>query len=662
VPQASRPLKVDGPAAGGAALMRMPVAHLKLGMFVADLDRPWSETPFLLEGLLLEDEREIALITELCREVRVDLSRSVCADMPPPQAAQAAPSAAHLEAASAWNDMSSDRISRAARPSPQRRPEPDIPDWHAPTVEDSPVIRRPFAWLRTVCRQMLESYLRQDSPAPSTLPAGDTARPTRRARMGGGPAGMPALLARMLRELLSPGRAREAATAAAAPEASMPQVMNHAPDLAAGSRAGVWQMLVELFTRRRRDEPEVSDFFARDDPSRLRRAPAAGARRHRKAGRALPLRVLLWRVILKMLGIRSRQAEDPPAWSQFTTIETAIGDGGDLTAAERAEAEQQVQRFERDLPRVAVRLRQGIRAMHATYRQAALGLPLPMELLDPVVTQIVDDVLRNEDATLWLARLQSHDQSAHARGLQAAIYMAHLGSRLGLPREHIEPLALAGALLDIGKMRVPSAILKKPGPLDAEETRQVRLHVAAALQLLDVSGGVDERVRQAVGRHHEREDGSGYPARMRGDDIGLYGRIAGIVDTFLALSSMRSHAPPQPIDDCMRVLLKGCGSLFHAPLVEQFIQMVGVYPVGSLVELSTGEIAAVLSHNRVRRLRPRVLLVVGADGLPLSRPAPLDLLYRPKDPAGDEIRIVRGLPVGSHGIRAADLFMATVPQ
>ena len=138
--------------------------------------------------------------------------------------------------------------------------------------------------------------------------------------------------------------------------------------------------------------------------------------------------------------------------------------------------------------------------------------------------------------------------------------------------------------------------------------------------------------------------------------------MAGIVDTFLALSAARSYASALPMDDCLRVLLRGRGKLFHAPLVEHFIQMTGLYPVGSLVELSTGEVAAVLSHNRVRRLRPRVLVMVGADGKPLSRPIALDLLHHPHDEVGREIRIMRGLPPGSHGIKAADMFAATVPE
>lgn len=660
MPQASRPSNASAPATGSAALLRLPVAQLKLGMFVADLDRPWSKTPFLLEGLLLEREADLATITRLCREVSIDLSRSTCTEVPSPGAEPVAPASAHLQAADAWTDISSSKTAHAAAQPRQRLPEPDTFDRNEEVVEYPPITRQPIAWLRIVFRQMLESYLRRGDARPvGELTAGQRVDFGRRVTAVKGQASMWSLLARMLRELRSAAGAHSPSAAAA--QRPGQQVSEHAPDLTLDTRPGLWQMLTEIFSRRRPDAAKVSDFFATDDLSRAHRPRVANARGHGSARHRLPLRTLLWRVILKMLGLGRRQGEQTGDIALSTPSES-IANERDVSAAERADAELQVKHFEEQLPHVAVRLRQGIRAMHATYQRAAQGLPLPLEILDPVVTQIVDDVLRNKDAILWLSRLQSHDQAAHARGLQAAVYMAHLGSHLGLPRDDLQPLALAGALLDIGKMRVSQEILRKPGLLDEDEMRQARLHVQAAVQLLDASGGVDYRVREAIGRHHEREDGSGYPGRMFGEAIGLHGRIAGIVDTFLALSSTRPHAPPQPIDDCMRILLKGCGTLFHTPLVDHFIQMVGVYPVGSLVQLSTGEIAAVLSHNRARRLRPRVLLMIGSDGLPFSRPAPLDLLYRPRDPAGEEIRIVRGLPVGSGGIKAADLFVATVPR
>jgi len=238
--------------------------------------------------------------------------------------------------------------------------------------------------------------------------------------------------------------------------------------------------------------------------------------------------------------------------------------------------------------------------------------------------------------------------------------MAQFGAHLGMQHEEIEKLALGGALLDIGKMRVSKDILKKPGPLDTSQLRQARAHVEIAMRMLDDSGINDMRVRETVERHHEREDGSGYPQGLSGDAIGVYGRIAGIVDTFLALTGERPYAPVAPIDTVLRLMLQARGTLFHPPLVEHFIQMIGVYPVGSLVELSNGEVAAVLSHNRVRRLMPRVLVMIAADGVPLQRPTTLDLLSCPRDGVGNVISIVRGLPFGHQGITAQQLFAATV--
>lgn len=660
MPQAIRPSNQRGPAFGGTPLARVPVADLKLGMFVADLDRPWSDTPFLLEGLLLESERELALITGLCSEVTVDLSRSVGLEDAPPPAEPALSSAARWENESAWMELSDDRLCRAVAQTVPESAGQGTAGSTEPSVDCPPLHRRPIAWFVTVCRQLLESYLRPGPRSLDDLPQGDRAAPSFPRPAAGGRPGTPSLIVRILRELTRPGRRRGPDPLPATPSLEGRPDTPDAPDSRSGSWAGLRRALGEIFSRRHRGAPAASDASAPGTPAPLPLPSAANAPEYDGAPRSLPFRVLLWRVVLKLLGLGRRHEKGGTApWSQPTAAGTT--DGGELTAAERADAEQQVKRFEQDLPRVAATLRQCIRTMHAAYHRAARGLPLSIETLDPVVTQIVDDVLQNQDATLWLSRLQSHDQTAHARGMQAAVYMAHLGSHLGLPREELERLALAGALLDIGKMRVPAAILRKPGALDEGEMQQARSHVELALQLLDASGRVDGRVRQAIERHHEREDGSGYPGRMVGDAIGLYGRMAGIVDTFLALSGVRPYAPPQPMDDCLRVLLKGRGTLFHAPLVEHFIQMIGLYPVGSLVELSTGEVAAVLSHNRVRRLRPRVLLMVGADGVPMARPSPLDLLYRPRDAAGEEIRIVRGLPVGSHGIKASDLFAATVP-
>ncbi|MEO7404613.1 MAG: HD domain-containing phosphohydrolase, partial [Burkholderiales bacterium] len=173
----------------------------------------------------------------------------------------------------------------------------------------------------------------------------------------------------------------------------------------------------------------------------------------------------------------------------------------------------------------------------------------------------------------------------------------------------------------------------------------------------DESTGVHQRVLDAVGRHHEREDGRGYPHGLKSEAIGIYGRIAGIVDTFVALTNVRPYAKTLSMHDALRSLYRWRGTQFHEPLVEQFVQAIGVFPVGSMVELTSGDVAIVLQHNRVRRLKPRVLLLTGPDKSPLTKPVPLDLLYAPVGGNGEEITIAHALPAGAYGIDPREFYL-----
>lgn len=656
--------------------VRMPVEKLVLGMFVSELDRPWSDTPFLLHGLLLETEGELDAICRMCREVTVDLSRSVGLEDVAPAQETAGASVDRWQAATAWDELSvvaEDRqfdAAKAGKAAPGAVPGPaqgTLPEAD-PQQSWVPARRTGLQWSIDVLRELLQSYLRPPPPPPpvtiptswqGTTPPTDwqarqdlpsAATGTIPPRSEAAPeTGIWASIGRMFSGLLPRRR------------------IDHSESPpATGTWASIRRMFSALLSRRRSEPAGVAPETG--GPTTLQAATAKPGVRaadydRRMGPRLRVLTALCWRALRKLIGLERAARDSAPAIVVPTPEPRMDGapSGEDLTAEERAETMLHLQTFDAELPRAARTIRQSLPVLLAAYSSAENDQPLEIETLDPVVTEIVDVVLRNHDAMLWLARLQSHDQTAHARGLQAAVYMAHFGSHLGLPRADLERLALGGALLDIGKMQVPREILLKPGPLDADELRQARSHVEIAIRLLDASGFVDSRVREIVERHHEREDGSGYPRQMLGDAIGLYGRIAGIVDTFLAMSEARPHAPALPMDYCMRILLRAGGTLFHAPLVEHFIQLTGLYPVGSLVELSTGEVAAVLCHNRVRRLRPRVLVMVGADGAPLSRPMARDLLKQPNDARGKEIRIVRGLPPGSHGIKAADMFAATVP-
>ena len=655
---------------------RMPVEKLVLGMFVSELDRPWSDTPFLLHGLLLETEAELDAICRMCREVSVDLSRSVGLEDVAPALDTACVSVDRWQGTSAWDDVAVQAKDRqfdavklgeaapGAVPGPAQGAVPEAD----PQQSWVPVRRTGLQWSIDVLRELLQSYLRPPPPTPPvTIPASWQVK-------------TPSTDWQARQDLPSAATGTKPPRSEAATETGtwasirrmfsglLPRRRIDPPESppATGTWASIRRIFSELLSRRHIEPAGVAPETG--GPTALQAATAKPQARAadydtRTGQRLRELWALCRRALRKLIGLERADPDSAPAIVVPTPdprIDGALPEE-DLTAEERDKAMLHFQGFDAELPRAARTIRQSLPVLYAAYSSAENGRPLEIETLDPVVTEIVDIVLRNHDAMLWLARLQSYDQTAHARGLQAAVVMAHFGSHLGLPRADLERLALGGALLDIGKTQVPREILLKPGPLDADELRQARSHVEIGMRLLDASGMVDSRVREIVERHHEREDGSGYPGQMLGDAIGLYGRIAGIVDTFLAMSEARPHAPALPMDYCMRILLRAGGTLFHAPLVEHFIQLTGLYPVGSLVELSTGEISAVLCHNRVRRLRPKVLVMVGADGVPLSRPIARDLLKQPNDAAGKEIRIVRGLPPGSHGIKAADMFAATVP-
>jgi hypothetical protein len=158
-----------------------------------------------------------------------------------------------------------------------------------------------------------------------------------------------------------------------------------------------------------------------------------------------------------------------------------------------------------------------------------------------------------------------------------------------------------------------------------------------------------------IGQHHERLDGSGYPDGLVLNQISIYGRMAAIADNFSALTTPRVYSKTRSPQDAMMSLYEWSGTLFHEPLVEQFVQAVGVFPVGSLVELSSGEAAIIVAHNRARRLEPKVLVITGKDKAPLAKPVERDLLRLDPD-VGERLRIARGLPAGGFGIKVRDYF------
>lgn len=241
--------------------------------------------------------------------------------------------------------------------------------------------------------------------------------------------------------------------------------------------------------------------------------------------------------------------------------------------------------------------------------------------LDP----LLGSVARNPDACVWVSRLKRHDRYTYQRALNTGIWAVALGRELGLPKSDLRSLAMGGMLLDVGMLYVPTEIANAPEPLSAREEAIMRQHIEHGLEIVRASGIMNRDVLDMVAHHHERYNGSGYPRGLTEDRIPTFARIAGLVDTYSAITTRRSYAPALSPAAAMKALYEMRDVEFQAELVEAFIRAVGIYPAGTLVELTDGSIAVVVAEYRAHRLRPTVLRLLDASKQPLPKPELLKL-------------------------------------
>jgi len=299
------------------------------------------------------------------------------------------------------------------------------------------------------------------------------------------------------------------------------------------------------------------------------------------------------------------------------------------------------------------------RAVGAVFDHLRRGGGLDVPSLQTVVDSMVDSVFRNRDAMGWLARMKSKDDYLYSHSLSATVWALAFGRHLGLDKGTLTSLGTGAMLVDIGKTRLPTELLRKTGKPSDEEWRMIYSHVNQGVELLRAAPNVDDRVVAMIATHHERSDGSGYPNKLTGDEIPLLGRIAGIVDCYDAMISERSYAKPRSTYEAVRELKRLGGVAFPAELVELFIQAVGVFPTGTLVELNTGEVGVVIGQNRFRRLRPEVMLILDSQKKPREEFTTIDLLTCEENTGMTEpsLWITQGLERGAYGIDPTEYFL-----
>jgi hypothetical protein len=237
-----------------------------------------------------------------------------------------------------------------------------------------------------------------------------------------------------------------------------------------------------------------------------------------------------------------------------------------------------------------------------------------LDAINTGLMPVVDSVQRCPDALLWLLRTEPAPGYLYRRATGTAVTAAVYGFRLGFDREALQDLALGGILLDIGKIDVPISLLAKADNLNAVEHSLIRKHVDHAMDMVRLVDDLPERVVEMVSSHHERCDGSGYPNQKRGAEIPLFARIAGIVDTYDAITQDRRYAPAISAHTALRYMHGQRSSKFDNALLQDFIRAMGIYPTGTWVELLDGSVGVVCAQDSQWPLTPRVAITTDRHG------------------------------------------------
>ncbi|MDN3639506.1 HD-GYP domain-containing protein [Simiduia curdlanivorans] len=248
-------------------------------------------------------------------------------------------------------------------------------------------------------------------------------------------------------------------------------------------------------------------------------------------------------------------------------------------------------------------------ATHTILTSAASGPPLKIPDADATVHHCVQSILRNPDALLWMSKIRNKDEYTAEHCLNVCILAIAFGRHLGLAEQELYKVGTAGLLHDVGKMRVAPSVLNKPSQLTPKEFKAMSAHVVHGRNLLQQTPDIAKEVIDAAHSHHERIDGTGYPRKLKGEDISYLSKIISIVDTYDAITSHRCYATARPTTEALKILYEQRGKQFDTELTLAFIKFIGLYPPGTIVELVNGRLGLVLATNEQTKHLPKIICV-----------------------------------------------------
>ncbi len=302
------------------------------------------------------------------------------------------------------------------------------------------------------------------------------------------------------------------------------------------------------------------------------------------------------------------------------------------------------------------------RLIQSFLKDVEVNQNLDIEEAKEAVDQVVHSVIKTPDALMWLTQLKKRDEYTSQHSMNVCVLSVALGRHIGLSEKELKELGLCGMLHDMGKMLIPNKILNKPGKLKGKEIKIMKYHTVLGLKILKKSKGrVPLSVINVAYSHHERVDGKGYPRGIGQDKLTRATRVVAIADMYDALTSDRVYRKGCSHLEAIDIMNKMSGKHLDYALMLKFIECLSVYPPGSIVELTNDEIAIVVEVNQDEKLRPKIILLLGADKQP-KKEKPIDLSLREEDMGGEMYTIKRTVKATDYNIDIMKFYNSGIIQ
>ena len=278
-----------------------------------------------------------------------------------------------------------------------------------------------------------------------------------------------------------------------------------------------------------------------------------------------------------------------------------------------------------EMARAAKICAQAKQAVTSMFEEARMGKAVDSGNARKLVEEISDSVTRNPGALISLARLKTADDYTYMHSVAVCALMISLGRQIGVDEDIIPRLGIAGLLHDLGKAMMPQEVLNKPGKLTDEEFGIMKRHPSEGAKLLQDSDGIDDIALDVALHHHEKTDGSGYPEGLKDNEISLYAKMGAVCDVYDAITSNRPYKVGWDPAESLRKMAEWANGHFDPTVFQAFVKSLGIYPVGSLLRLTSGRLGLVVDQSPKSLLTPRIKVFFSTRSNTRIRPTLIDL-------------------------------------